>query len=116
MATSALVRVVTRLEVDALLFGATLSVLVVLMVAVRLSVVPDAVVVLTWTCGEKVAVAPAASEAMVQVMFPLAPTTGVVHDQPAGGVSERKFAPAGMGMVTETFAAAPGPLFTADAV
>src|SRR5205814_8426267 len=53
---------------------------------------------------------------LVQVTAPAAPAAGVVHEQPAGGVRERKFAPAGMVMLTETLAAALGPLFVATAV
>src|SRR5438876_1232822 len=86
MATSALVRAVTRFDVEALLFEKMLSVDVVEMEEVMLSVVPDAVVVLTWTCGANVVVAPAASEAVVQEIVPVPPTTGVMQVQPAGGV------------------------------
>jgi hypothetical protein len=93
-----------------------LSVDVVLIVAVQFSVVPAAVVGFTWTTGENVAVAPAAREAMVQVIVPPEPMAGVTHDHPAGGVSDWKFVPAGNGIDTESFAAAAGPLFVATAV
>src|SRR5437763_13507811 len=97
METSALVRAVTRFVVLALLLLAMLSVVVVVIVAVALSVVPDAVVVLTPMTGENVALPPEASEAMVHVMVPPLPIAGVVHDQPAGTASDRKFVPAGNG-------------------
>src|ERR1043166_9498192 len=106
MAASAFVRAVTRFDAEEELFAETLSVDVVEIVDVMFSVVPDAVVVLTCTCGVNVALAPTASEAMVQVIVPPAPTAGVLHDQPAGGVMLRKFVPAGRGMDTDTFAAA----------
>jgi hypothetical protein len=117
MATSAFVAVVTRFVAVALLFPEMLSVDVVVIMAVELSVVPDAVAALTWTTGENVALAFAASEAMVQMMFPLEPTGGVVPQlQPAGGLIDWKPVPGGTGMVTLTFAAAAGPLFVATAV
>src|ERR1043165_7183428 len=105
MATSAFVRAVTRFDVDAELFAATLSVDVVEIVDVMFSVVPDAVVVLTCTCGVNVALAPAASEAIVQVIVPPAPTAGVEHDQAAGGGGERELTPRGSGMETGTLPA-----------
>src|SRR5207302_1474034 len=113
METSALVRAVTRFDVDAESLLVIVCAVVVLMVEVMFSVVPLAVVVLTCTCGANVAVAPTASDAMVQVIVPPAPTAGVPHDHPAGTASERKFAPAGSGMESETFAAALMPLFVA---
>ena len=82
-----------------------------------MSVVPAAVVGLTWTTGENVALAFAANEAMVQVMFPPEPTAGVTHAHPTGGVAiDWKFVPVGSGIVTMSFAAAAGPLFVATAV
>src|SRR5207302_1965089 len=114
--TSALVRATTRLDVDALLFEAMLSVDVVAIVAVQFSVVPAAVVGLTCTTGEKVALAPIANEAMVQVMFPDAPIAGVTHDHPAGVAIDWKPVPAGTGIVTVSFAAAAGPLLVATTV
>src|SRR6266446_1308012 len=88
MPTSALVAAVTRFEVDALLLPGMLSVLVVVIVEVMLRVVPDAVAGFTCTTGENVALAPAASEAMVQVMVPPEPTAGVPHAQPTGTTSD----------------------------
>src|SRR5581483_6750418 len=105
MAMSAFDAAVTRFEHDAVLFA-----------AVQLSVVPLAVEAFTWTTGENVAVAPDASEAIVQVIVPLAPTAGVTHAQPAGGVSDRNPTPAGIGIDTVTFGDAEGPLFVAIAV
>src|SRR5216684_2551140 len=113
MPTSALVEATTRLVADAELFDAMLSVDVVLIVDVTLSVVPGAVVGFTLTTGEKVALAPAASEAMVHVMVPPEPTAGVTHPHPAGTVSDWKFVPAGSGIETESFEAEAGPLLVA---
>src|ERR1043165_2476036 len=116
IATSAFVRAVTRLDVDAVLFELIVSVVVVLIIDVMLRVVPEAVVLLTWTTGENVALAPDASDAIVQVIVPPEPMAGVAHDQPAGTASDWKFVPAGSGMESETFAAAEGPLFRAPTV
>src|ERR1700682_5461811 len=116
MATSALLAAVTRFDVDALLCPAMLSVDVVVMFVVMFSTVPAAVLGLTWTTGEKVALAPAASEAIVQVMVPPEPTAGVPHAHPPGTTSERKFVPAGSGMETEMLAAAAGPPLEATTV
>src|SRR5947208_10070101 len=116
MPTSALVRATTRFVVDAVLFEAMLSVEAVEMAALHVSVVPAAVVGLTWTIGENVALAFAANEAMVHVMFPDEPTEGVTHDQPAGVAIDWKPVPAGTGIVTVSVAAAAGPLFVATTV
>src|SRR5438105_15876050 len=105
MATSAFVRVVTRFDVDAESFDVIVCAVVVVIVEVIFSVVPAAVVVLTATCGENVALTPTASDAIVQVIVPPAPTPGVAHAQPAGTVSERKLVPAGRGIEPETLAA-----------
>ena len=91
--------------------GPLLSVVVVVIVDVMLSVVPIAVPALTWTMGENVALAPAASDAIVHVIVPPEPTAGVPQVHPTGTVSDWKFVPAGSGMETDTFAAAAGPLF-----
>ena len=47
----------------------------------------------------------------VQVTVPLAPTAGVVHDQPATAGSETKVVPAGSVSLHDALAAASGPLF-----
>ena len=53
------------------------------------------------------------SEAMEQETLPLAPTAGVVHDQPPGEDRDTKVVPAGRGSDSETDAALLGPaLFT----
>src|SRR5437879_531746 len=98
MEMSAFVRAETRFDVEALLFAEIVSVVVVEIVEVMFSVVPAAVVVLTCTCGENVALAPTASEAMVQVIVPPAPTAGAPHAHPTGTTRERKFVPAGSGI------------------
>src|SRR4051794_13825423 len=95
MPTSALVRATTRLDVDALLFSLIVSVVVVLIVDVMLSVVPAGGVLLPWTTGRKVALAPDASEAIVRVIVPPEPTAGVAPPHPAGTASDWKFVPAG---------------------
>src|SRR5437763_1344371 len=81
----------TRFDVDALLFAAMLSVVVVVIVDVMLSVVPIAVPALTWTMGENVALAPAASDAIVHVIVPPEPTAGIPQVHPTGTVSDWKF-------------------------
>src|SRR5437899_2822765 len=96
MATSALVRAVTRFDVDAESFEVIVCAVVVEIVEVMFSVVPAAVVVLAWTCGENVALAlsvsgmlteaPEASVAAVQLIVPVPPMAGVMQVQPAGGV------------------------------
>ena len=55
--------------------------------------------------------APFVNVAFVQVIAPLAPTAGVVHDHPAGGVSEENVAGAGSVIVSEALPASLGPLF-----
>jgi len=113
---STFVREVTRFDVDAELFPGMESVVAVVIVAVMASVVPEAVAGLTCTTGEKVALAFAASEAMVQVIVPPEPTAGTPHAQPTGTTSDWKFVPAGSGIETETVAAEAGPPFEATTV
>src|SRR5260221_3468883 len=108
MAMSALFAEVTRFVAVELLFEAMLSTAAEI-VALLVSVVPEAVLELTCTIGVNVALAPMPSEAMVQTMFPLEPTTGGVQLQPAGVTIDTKPVPAGTGMVTETVVAADGP-------
>ena len=115
METSALVAATTVFVVDALLLPAMLSE-VVEIVAVMGSDVPAAVAGLTCTTGLKVAVAPLASEAMVQVIVPPEPTAGVTHDQPAGTAIDWKFVPVGRGMETLLVVAVDGPPFVATTV
>ena len=55
--------------------------------------------------------APLVNVAIVQVIVPLAPTAGVVHDQPLGGVNEVNVAGAGSVIVNVAFVASFGPLF-----
>src|SRR5258705_13876792 len=100
MPTSALVRATTRLVAVALLLVPMLSVEVVVMPALHVRVVPAAVVGLTWTTGEKVAVPAMANEAMVQVIFPEEPTEGVTHAHPGGVAIDTNPVPTGTGIVT----------------
>ena len=55
--------------------------------------------------------APAASEGIVQVTVPAAPTAGVVHVQPPGLTRERNVVPAGSVSERDTVVAALGPPF-----
>ena len=73
---------------------------------------PFAVTHGTLTVSVNCAVAPFASEAAVQVTSPLAPTAGVVHDQPAGAVIDWKVVDDGTVSTNETFAASSWPLFS----
>jgi hypothetical protein len=72
----------TRLLVAAVLFGAKVSVLVVLTEPVTAIVVPVAVPQFTRRPREKTELAPAAKGARVQVTVPVPPKGGVVHVQP----------------------------------
>ena len=50
--------------------------------------------------------------ALVQVTVPVAPTAGVVHDQPPGDASEVNVVLAGITLLIDTLAAALGPLLS----
>jgi hypothetical protein len=56
---------------------------------------------------------PLLHDAMVHETRPLAPTAGVVHDQPPGEASETKVVPAGSASDSDTAAATAGPLLVA---
>ena len=73
------------------------------------TIVPE--VAMTFTTSVKVALAPFASDAFVQVIVPPAPTAGVVHEKPAGAMSDANVTPAGSVCVIFAFVAAFGPLF-----
>src|SRR5207244_9372571 len=87
-----------------------------LTLAVLVSVLPSGVLVLTRTTMVKVAVAPLASDAVVQVTVPVVPTAGVVQVQPAGLVIDWKVVCDGSRSVTVTFAAVEGPLLVSARV
>ena len=87
-----------------------------LTLAVSEITVPDAVPAATCRTGLKVAVAPAASKAIVQVMVPALPTLGVEQDQPAGVVIDTNVVLAGSVSVKLTEAAAAGPLLVTTCV
>jgi len=72
------------------LFPATVSRVVVVTVAVSEMSVPAAVPGTTLTTTWKFVVVAGASVAIVQVMFPTAPTAGNAHTHPAGVVPEIK--------------------------
>ena len=84
---------------------------VVAVVTVSLMMVPDAVPAVTFTITVKLAVTDGARVDMVQVIVPVPPTAGVVHDQPVGGVIETNVVFVGTVSVTLTDAALPGPPF-----
>ena len=73
----------------ALLLAGLGSVVDELAVAVSFIAVPAAVPAFTVTTTVKLAV-PGAKLGLVQVIRPVPPTDGVVHDQPAGNVTEAK--------------------------
>ena len=93
----------------ALLLPVLESAVVELTVAVLEIVLPSAVSGLTWTTMVKVAVAPLASEAVVQFTVPVEPTAGVVHVQPAGVAIDWNVVCDGNGSFMVTVAAAFGP-------
>lgn len=115
-ARSACPAVATTTFTVALLLVGFGSLVVALTFAVSEITVPDGVPAVTWSTGLKVAVAPKASDAMVQVMVPVPPTAGVTQDQPAGVGKDTKVVFAGNVSVKLTVAAAAGPLFVTTCV
>jgi hypothetical protein len=111
IASSVFAASVTSVVSLAVLFAATLSVVVDDTVAVEVSVVPVIVAALTVNPLVNVAVAPDARLAIVQVIVPVAPTAGVVHDHPTAGEIVWYSAPDGTSQDAETFAAVATPLF-----
>ena len=97
------------LELALLLAGLGSGVNDELTAAVSLIRVPNGVLEFTFTVTTKFAVAAAFRVAMVQVIAPVPPTAGVVHDQPAGVGSETKVVLAGVVPENVTVVAMPGP-------
>src|SRR6187200_1638995 len=64
-------------------------------VAVLVMTVPPAVAAPTFTTSVNEALAPLASEGLVEVTVPVPPTAGVVDVHPAGAVNETNVVPAG---------------------
>src|SRR3977135_1441932 len=93
----------------ALLLPAVGSGVIELTVAVSVIRVPCAVFVFTFTVSTKVALTPLFKVAMVHVIAPLAPTAGVVHDQPAGVGNDTNVVLAGVAPEKLTAAAFAGP-------
>ena len=85
------------------------SVVAELVVTVSLSTVPGATPAPTLTTSVKTE-DPGVRLAMVELTVPVPPTAGVVLDQPPGEVSETKVVPDGSVSLSETEAAALGPL------
>ena len=79
--------------------------------AVLLIVVPSGTLELTFTTSVKVAVAPAARLAMLQLTAPVPPTIGVVHVNvgPEFWVNERNVVLAGIVSLSPTLTASLGP-------
>lgn len=86
---SAWVAVATTSAAVAVLLARLGSVVDELTVAVSLIAVPAAVPAFTFTATVKLAV-PGAKLGSVQVMVPVAPTAGLVHDHPTGKVTDWK--------------------------
>src|SRR5437762_2324905 len=80
-----------------------------LTVAVLEMMVPSGAAGLTWTARVKVAVAPLAIHAVVQLTVPVDPAAGVVQVQPAGVVMDWKVVSAGSTSLIATLAAVFGP-------
>lgn len=89
------------------LFG---SVVADVIVAVAVMIVFGNVDAPTRTPSVKLLV-PTANDAFVHVTMPVAPTAGVVHDQPATAGSESNVVFAGIGIVSDADVAAVGPAF-----
>jgi hypothetical protein len=81
--------------------------------AVSVMMVPNAVLVFTFTVRTKVPVAALARLAILQVIAPAAPTAGVVHAQPTGTGSDTNVVFAGVAPEKTTPAALLGPPFVA---
>ena len=92
----------------ALLLAAFGSVVVVATVAVLERTVAAATEAPTFTTSVNTAL-PGAKLALVHEMLPLAPTAGVVHDQPPAEASETKVVPAGRLSASDAAAALLGP-------
>ncbi len=78
-------------------------------VALSVRVVPPASDALVFTVSVNVCVAEAGAEPEHE-MLPVAPTEGVVHDQPPGAARETNVVPAGKVSVSVTALASLGPL------
>jgi len=106
----------TTSEAVALLLALLGSVVAELIVAVSMIVVPAEVPAVTFTITGKLAV-PGAKLVFVQVIVPVPPTAGTVHDQPDGtGLSDTKVVFAGIVSVKLADVAAPGPAFVTTCV
>jgi hypothetical protein len=107
--TSALAeRVVVAVEVSFPLFVSIVDVVTFAVFDTDTVALPDVL-----TTSVKVAVAPLASEAHVQVTVPFAPADGVLQmdEGPLSGVSETNVFPAARTSLSCVFAASPGPWF-----
>jgi hypothetical protein len=106
---SASVFVATTSEAVALLLAKLGSVVEEVTVTVSLIAVPAGVPATTATAIEKLAV-PTAKLGLVQVMVPVLPTVGAVHDHPVGRVPiEKKVVVGGVTSVIVAAVAALGP-------
>jgi hypothetical protein len=112
--TSATAWVPTAVVSVSLLFSGLLSIEVVVATAVLLIAVPLSVPAGTFTMSVKVAVAPAAREAMLATTGPVPPAVGdALTVKPPAGANDTKVVPAGTRSVRITLLAACGPtLFT----
>src|SRR5882762_6554138 len=110
MATSACVGEATTVVVEAELFAVLGSEVSVVTPGEFVITVPGVVVVATCTTRGKLAVAPEASEPIVQVIVPALPTAGVVQLQPAGVGMDTNVVPVGITSVNVRVVAVAGPL------
>lgn len=76
---------------------------------------PPGAAAFTFTTSVNAAVA-SANDELLQLTVPGAPTAGVVHDQPAGDVSETNVVPAGNASLRVALCAGFGPLFVTPIV
>src|SRR5438552_2847318 len=110
LATTRSAEVLTVVVAVELLLASVGSVVVVLAVAMLVTVEFLAAPGLTLSTKVKVAVAPAASVAMLAVTVPVLPTPGAVRSQPPGKVADTKVAVTGMASASDTVWASLGPL------
>lgn len=111
METSACVGEATTVEAEAELLPAVGSLVADVTAGLFEIVVPAAVATFTFTTNGKLLTLPDARVVAVQEILPVPPTAGVTQDQPTGTPSETNVVFAGTVSVSESVAAAAGPLF-----
>ena len=121
LADSVMLKSACVAEATAMLTVLELSVVLVSRVAeppvsVSMMMVPAANPVLVFTTTENVPTAPAATLGLVQLIVPVAPTAGVVHVHPVGGVMDWNVVLVGTVSVKVAVVQALGPLLVIPCV